>query len=107
MALEIRISSQKYLSRISMLEGQLALLKNLEAEYNSLQSQVPSFMGESDAVADMRQNVVENVARVEKAIEACNAAIKTLQANVTSMENAGQNVESIIQDSINIARTLM
>jgi len=106
MALELRVSSEKYLNQIAMLEGQLALLKNLEAEYQDLQAQVPSFAGTSDAVGQLQQNVQVNIQRVDNAIESCNAAIRTLQANVSTMENVGQNISSIIEDSISIAGAL-
>lgn len=107
MALELNISTEKYQAQISMLQSNLALLRNLETEYEALQSQVPSFAGSSDAVTKMQQNVHQNVQLVEKSIQSCEAAIRTLEANVATMENVGSSIESIIDDSMNIASALL
>lgn len=107
MALELKISSQKYLGRLSVLESQMTMLRQLETEYQDLKGQVNSFAGESDQIAALQTNVDTNIQRVNNAIDATEAAIRTLQANVQSMESASSNISSMIQDSINIAQTIL
>lgn len=106
-SLELLVSTEKYENRISMLETFLSSLESLAAEYETLQGQVSSFAGGSDQVAKLQQNVQINVTRVNKAIEATRASIQTLQNTVTTMSNVGQNINTIIEGSINAASAFL
>lgn len=103
--LELYVSSSKYEARITMLEGYVSDLQALVLEYESLKNSVTDFI-DGDQVEIMKTDVDRNIKRINTAIEAAQASIAAVRHTMTTMDNAGQNLTTLIQDSIEIANTL-
>ncbi len=99
--LELKVSTAKYQSTISMLESQLALLKGLAGEYADLQGQVSSFTSDGE-IMEMAKVVAAGAVRVDNAIAAIQANIDTLRENVNTMESVGANISSIVEDAVSV-----
>lgn len=106
MALELKVSTDNYQAQISMLEAQLAILRGIAGEYQSLQAQVSSFSNDGE-VLRMARTAEEAARRVDNAIDATMANIKTLQQNVETISRTGQNIATIIDEGINIVSSLL
>lgn len=106
MAIELKVSTDKYEAQIALLESQLAILKGLADEYASLQANVSSFSSDGE-IMQMARVVAAGAARVDGAITATQANIETLQSNVATISNAGANVQNIIEEGINIVSSFM
>ena len=101
MALELKVSTEKYEAQIALLESQLAILKGLAGEYASLQAEVSSFSADGEIIR-MANVVAQGAARVDGAITATQANIDTLRENATTVGNVGANISNIIEEGINI-----
>lgn len=105
MALELKVSTDNYQAQIAMLEAQLAILKGIAGEYQSLRAQVSAFSSDGE-VLRMAQTAEASARRVDAAIDATSANIQTLQQNVETMSRAGQNIATIIDEGINIVSAM-
>ena len=104
---QLLVSTDKYEAQISLLEGYLNQLNGVADEYEGLKNSTSSFMGDDDSQIDqLKQNVQANINHVKAAIEAVTNQIATLRTTVSSMENLGTNIGTILQGSTELASKL-
>ena len=102
--LKLLVSQSKYEGRITMLEGYLADLKAIAADYESLKSRATNVLGsDDDNLAQMQSVVEQNIQRVNNAIQATQASINAVKTTMSTMANVSSNVSSIIQEASQIA----
>lgn len=101
--LELRADSGKYEARIAMLEGHVSRIEGLMAGYEALKNRVGDFMGDDDNVASAQRAAEIGIKRCQKAIDATQANIKTLQDILNNLNNVGENIKVILEGAIEIA----
>lgn len=104
-SLELKVSEQSYQQRISTLEGYVSQLNGFRDEYEQKNAEVGNFYT-GDEAEDLKNNIKENIAKIDKAIEACNLNIQQLKNIIQENNTVTSDVKSIIGDSIAIAKNL-
>lgn len=101
--LELKVDSNKYEQRISMLESHIAKLEDLMSGYTALKNRVGDFMGDDDNIEEARKAADIGIKRCNKAIEAVKANIESLQTVLNNINNIGGNVKTILQAAVEAA----
>lgn len=101
--MEIRVDSNKYEARISMLEGYVHQLEGLMGRYEALKNSVGNFMGEGIGYAKAMEAANTGIMRCRKAINATQANIASLQDILSNMTNLGSNIETVLEAAVEAA----
>ena len=101
--LEIKVDSNKYEARISMLEGYVNRLEGLMGRYEALKNSVGDFMGEDDNIEEAKRAADVGIQRCRKAIDATQANIASLQDVISNMTNLGSNIKTILEAAVEAA----
>ena len=101
--LEIKVDSNKYEARISMLEGYVNRLEGLMGRYESQKNSVSDFMGEGDGVEEAKAAANVGIQRCRKAIDATQANIASLQDVLNNMNNLGTNIKTVLEAAVEAA----
>lgn len=101
--LELKVDSNKYEARISMLEGYVNQLEGLMGRYEALKNSVGDFMGNDDNVEKAKEAANVGIKRCRKAIDATQANIATLQDVLSNMTNLGTNIKTVLEAAVEAA----
>lgn len=104
-SLELKVSEQSYQQRISTLENYVSQLNSFRDEYEQKNNEVNNFYT-GDEANELKNNIKENIAKIDKAIEACKLNIQQLKKIVQENNTVTSDVKSIIGDSFAIAKNL-
>ena len=101
--MEIRVDTNKYEARISMLEQYVHQNEGFMAGYENLKNTVSDFLGEDEHIEAARSAADVGIKRCRKAIEATHANIASLRDVVENMSEVGANIKTVLEAAVEAA----
>lgn len=103
--IRLKVSKSAYEEKISRLENYLARLDNTISSYENKKTMLDSFMdGTDDNYEATRQMIEDNIQRVRKAREMCDASIAMLRQTLQEMADFGDKLKANISEAADLAK---
>ena len=105
MAILLHISQEALSQRITAMEGRMTELRGIYDEYDALNKDVKSFLGDTDDNFDrMQENVHQNIRAVIKAYNIAKANKEQLERELSSLDSLMGAVGSTLDNAVSTAK---
>ena len=99
----LKVSTQDYQVKIDRLENLLSALKEHMHSYEEMRTNASNVISSNYELQQVQRVIAGQIKKVEDAIHSVEKQIKVLRDLVSSYEDLGENVRSILEGAVEIA----